>query len=284
MGVIAVDFNLLNQFKGLFNQFEKKFNLLEEYFFLIQLQVDSWLSWKEDEVKMDILQKGEELNKRKNICLKQIKKEYPKATQLQLDQLATSIAKAEILIQEVNDFKNAGKIFPKTVKEFKKEFKTEKKFYVRYTNQSIIALAFSLIEGLLKELVNVLEENFGSYRISKKENGKLIPELDFLRKKLNYYGFLTDLDHKTIIKINGIRENRNHFIHSLSGNLTDGVIAEALKKSIQAKIQAKDNYGQNYQSGLDSIETIKDFYEKLKRSFSDKYFKSSIPIFSQTFL
>jgi len=263
---MVIDSNILNQFKGLFNQFEKKFNLLEEYFLLVQLQVDSWLSWREDEVKMDILQKGGELNKRKKIYLKQFKEEYPKATQLQLDQLVTSKAEVEILKQVINDFKNAGKIFPKTIKELKKEFKTEKKFYVRYTNQSIIALAFSLIEGLLKELVNVLEENFGSYRISKKENGKLIPELDFLRKKLNYYGFLTDLDHKTIIKINGIRENRNHFIHSLSGNLTDGVIAEALKKSIQAK----DNYGQNYQSGLDSIETIKDFYEKVKKSFIDQ--------------
>jgi len=121
---------------------------------------------------MDILQKGGELNKRKKIYLKQFKEEYPKATQLQLDQLVTSKAEVEILKQVINDFKNAGKIFPKTIKELKKEFKTEKKFYVRYTNQSIIALAFSLIEGLLKELVNVLEENFGSYRISKKENGK----------------------------------------------------------------------------------------------------------------
>lgn len=252
--------SLLIKSKELFSQFENRLNILEGYLELVHGQIENWLEWQDQDRQKMIKQKAD-------LYLVKYQKEYPNAQPTQLKELAEGKAYTEFLEQGIHDFKTSGKIGIFLEEE---TYSLEKELLPRFIKQSIISLASVILEALLKELVFLLESQFGHRYLSKKdENNNKIPTYNYLIQKANLYGFLKDLNKKTFMEINHIREVRNNFVHSLEENTEIGEIGQAL---LAAGISKKSK--SDHQSATDLIMEIKSVFVDFKRSFLEGSLKS----------
>ena len=276
---------IINEKEKAFCDFDRKITALEGYLELTKFNIKFWLQDLKDRYDSNLSERNDKFKgKVKNFETKLLKEnkllpKNKKITRIEIKKLANAEAKLFFLKKRIKNsqtfielcknkkYSEAIKLNERYLEDIEEEYVRDKEFLPQFVYQSTIAQTWSILEELLDKLVAILEDCFGRRKCNECFNDKKLPKISIVLKKINNYGLAIDLNAEIKERIHLLRKIRNQFVHSLGSDLPQ----ELLSKIETSLLKTKKVSDINYQLCMESLETTKEFSEKIKKAFEKKY-------------